>query len=45
MGQHGVWQNIPYASLKSGLQEVSGYPQQEKLLPNSTNTDRIFETK
>ena len=45
MGQHRVWQSIPYASLKSGLQEVPGYPQQEKPLPNSTNTDRKFETK
>ena len=40
-----VRQSIPHASLKSGLQEVSGYPQQEKLLPNPTNTDRLFETK
>ena len=41
MGQHRVRQSIPHASLKSGLQEVSGYPQQEKLLPNPTNTDRL----
>ena len=26
MGQHRVRQSIPHASLKSGLQEVSGYP-------------------
>ena len=42
--EYGRAYQLPYASLKSGLQEVSGYPQQEKLLPNPTNTDRIFET-
>ena len=42
MGQHRVWQSISYASLKSGLQEVPGYPQKEKLLSYPTNADRIF---
>ena len=30
---------------KVNSQEVSGYPQKEELLSNSTNIDRIFETQ
>ena len=45
MGLHRVWQSIPYACPKSGLQEVSGYLQQEELLPSSTNTGRNSKLK
>ena len=39
------WDNTEYGRAYHILQEVSGYPQQEELLSNSTNTDRIFETQ
>ena len=29
LGYYRVWQSIPHACSKSGLQEVSGYPQQD----------------